>query len=129
MSEPKLIWHGSYANGTVYGIVQHRYGSTDCESSRQGYVEVLQIKDAPSDKCGSVIHVHFNDTGSLIHEFEYWEDAVAAYRRMSGTFYAEKDAKDKQGYKQTINCEDELPWFYQVDEATREKLRADLNKK
>lgn len=129
MSEAKLVWHGSYANGTVYDIVQHRYAATDCEANCQGYVEVLEIKDAPVNKCGSVIHVHFNDTGSLIHEFEFLEDALAAYRRMSGTFFEEKEAKAKQGYKQTINCEHKLPWFYEIDEVAIKQLQTKLNKK
>ena len=114
MSELKIIWHGSYGRKTIYDIVQHRYASTDCEAKRQGYAEVLEIKNPPPGKCGQVIHLFFNDTGSIVHEFKYWEDALAAYRRMLNTMFEAPHARNKQGYLRTvIYTADELPWFYQ----------------
>lgn len=126
MSAPKLIWHGSYAAGTVYNIIKHRYGLTDCESRRQGYAEVLEIKDEPEGRCRNIIHVFYNDTGSVYHEFKYIEDALAAYHRMLNTSFTERDARDKQGYIRTLKCEDGTPWFYDVDEEAVKKLQAKL---
>lgn len=42
------VWHGSYGEWTYYDIVQHRYGSTDCEAGQQGYVKVLPYPPIPS---------------------------------------------------------------------------------
>lgn len=108
------VWHGSYGELTYYDIVQHRYGCTDCESETQGYVEVLEIKNAPFWRSKYVIHEYWNATGSNVYEFTSLEAAFSAYPKWLGRSGAPRDIPEfgSTGYIRSLYYGQKRPWFY-----------------
>lgn len=110
------VWHGAYGEWTYYDIVQHSYGSTDCEADHQEYVELLEIKNAPPWRSKYVIHEYWNAHGSTVYEFISLGVATAAYEKWSWTFnqfnhevsgeHSSPDILRSLFYGQT------RPWFY-----------------
>lgn len=114
----KVIWHGAYGMRTPFDIEQHIYGCTSCEDDKQGYAELLEIRDAPEGKCGTVIHVFWDSGPWLYHEFDSMENARTAWELMSRSLYLNRDGKRLPGLIRTVLCgepgvkEDARPWFY-----------------
>lgn len=109
-----VIWHGSYGEWTHYDIVQHRYGCTDCEAKHQGYVEILEIKNAPPWRSKYVIHEFWNATGSNVYEFLSLEAALSAFPKWLGVSQTPKDIPDfgGTGYTRSLYYGAKRPWFY-----------------
>ena len=108
------VWHGSYGEWTYYDIVQHRYASSDCEDKQQGYIELLEIKNAPPWRSKYVIHEYWNATGSTVYEFSSLEAALSAYPKWL------KDSRNPRaipefgqtGYIRSLYYGPKRPWFY-----------------
>jgi hypothetical protein len=97
---------------TRFDAEQHAYAGGGC-----GYVEVLEIKDAPDGRCGIVISY----CGPGFESFSEWEslpDAMAAFKKLrwSGRQKREDDFEGLAGFKRFVNCGELTPWFYALGE-------------
>lgn len=108
--ERRTIWHGSYGEWTHYDIVQHHYACSDCEDERQGYIEVLEIKDAPPAHNKFVIHDFGNDTGSTVYDFTSLEDAKNALELVNRN--ERHQPKNIAGCVRVTRFGATRPWFY-----------------
>ncbi len=110
----KNVVHGAYRMHTRFEIVQHKYGCSDCESEIQGFVEALEIKDAPDGRCGFVLHEDWSDDGTSFAEFASLEHLLAAVQKV----FRVKGREDKlaacPGFLRTVYCGLQTPWFYAV---------------
>lgn len=107
---PTTVMHGAYYRESPFDVIQHLYGSTDCEADRQGYAEVLQITNPPPEKHGVVIHVFWNDRGSLYFEFTGVEEACHAFRTCRSM--ERKEVSKQPGYIGSLFTGEQSPWFY-----------------
>lgn len=108
-----IVWHGSYGEWTYYDIVRHCYGCTDCEAEHQGYVEVLEIKNAPPWRSKYVIHEYWASTGSNVYEFPSLEAALSAFPKWIGSS-GPRDIPEfgSTGYIRSLYYGQKRPWFY-----------------
>jgi hypothetical protein len=123
----KIVGHGGYGQCTRFEILQHDYAA-----SPYSYVECLEIKNPPEERCGFVIHLYNSYQGD---EFAEWENLEAAKKAFKKFWPAETTAKrfpGMKGFKRYVNCGALTPWFYAVgnqqligDYALPEKLQDD----
>ncbi len=104
----KLVGHGGYGLYTRFDIVQHKYAG-----GGGGYIEALEIKDAPDCRCGFVIHNYVSTAGSSFYEFEDLYSANAAFEKSWGAC-ADKNLQISPGFVRRVACSPRLPWFYAV---------------
>ncbi len=94
-------------------MIQHEYASTDCEDARQGYWEVLEIRDPPPGHARFVAHQHWNDTGSTVYEYRTLETAIKGYISLLNRSQP-VPPQDIAGFVRMSVHEHEKPWFYDV---------------
>lgn len=114
MNEPKAVTHGAYVDETIYEIIQHKYvagGHPGCG----GYMELLEIKNAPHGKCGIVIHEHSSGMDSEESRFAEWQslpEALEAFEKWWGADSPFIRFARMPGFLRRVNCEQQTPWFY-----------------
>ena len=105
-----VVTHGCYYRVSRFCITQHYYCATDCESTRQGFLELLEVKDSPKGHCKYIVHLFWADTGSEYCELCSLESAQALNDHMinEGSW-----PQDILGYRLTkVECGKDMPWFY-----------------
>jgi hypothetical protein len=105
----KLVGHGSYGLYTRFDIHQHKYAG-----GRSGYIEALEIKDAPDGRCGFVIHEYADMSGCRFYEYKNMDSANAAFERSWGANDRNGELQDSPGFKRRVDCGPRQPWFYAV---------------
>lgn len=100
--------HGCYVEYSRYEIKQHDY-----KASMTSYIEVLEIKDAPSGRANVVINAHSGNT-SFFCEWEDLESARKAWKESWNISDAEDMAPKLPGFKRFVPCTLLTPWFYAV---------------
>jgi len=73
-----IVDHGGYSGFTRYNIVQHEYIGGG-NASGGGYIELLEIKDPPTGRCGTVIHAYVSHGGHRVFEFKSLISAKRAF--------------------------------------------------
>lgn len=114
------VSHGSYVWPSRYEIVQHEYVCTDCEAPIQGFAEVLEVRDPPSRRKGSIIHIFWEGKGYTYFEFDRLADAINAYRVTKNIFVAQGmerviGAISKQPGHVHSSSTRQMPWFYETE--------------
>lgn len=113
-----VVRHGCYSSDSPYEIVQHRYAG-----GRHGFVEILEIKDAPPGKPVFVVYL-YDHQGDTYHRWIFvWESLQAAnagFERVFGGMIWFTDLADKlaqiPGHRETVALgKDDVAWFYQMD--------------
>ncbi len=115
-----VVPHGSYSSDSPYEIVQHRYAG-----GRHGFVEALEIKDAPPDKPAFVVYLYDHQGDAYRRWIFVWESIEAAnvgFDRIFGGMIRFTNLADKlaqiPGYREMVALgRDDVVWFYQVDAA------------
>jgi hypothetical protein len=102
------VGHGGYGRYSRFDIAQHKYAG-----GGNGYIEVLEIKNPPDNRCGLVIHEWNSYDGSIFNEFKSLEEAEAAFDRLWGSQTAERMPTEK-GFIRRVVCGGLSPWFYAV---------------
>lgn len=100
------VTHGGYGRYSRYVIDQHKYGG-----GHGGYIELLEIRDAPDDRCPIVIYQYATwDGTSAFTEFDTKENAIAAFEKCwcKGVRELEKH----EGFLRHVECGIMTPWFY-----------------
>lgn len=103
--------HGCYGRYTRFVIKQHKYAGNGWPGCG-GFIEVLEIKNPPEGRCGTIIHEE-NSGKSTFHEFRSMGDALEAYKKFWSLSSTEKFSKEK-GFIRRVNCGLLNPWFYAV---------------
>lgn len=105
------ISHGGFGKDTRYDIVQRKYAG-----SRMGYMEVLEIKDAPDGRCGFVIYRYDGHDRSFFVEWGTVAQAEEAFEQGRAMSETECDALFPKlpGFKRRVECGALTPWFYAI---------------
>jgi hypothetical protein len=97
------VGHGAYSQYSRYEITQHDY-----VGGMMGYIELLEIKNPPDNRCGIIINEYMDN----FTEWETLENARAAFKKYwawrSTNFYK------LLGFKRQVVCEALTPWFYAI---------------
>jgi len=111
------ISHGGYGRYTRYKIIQHKYAGGGYQGCG-GFIEVLEIKNPPDNRCGFVIYLDMLDMDSYdsaFFEFKTLEDAKEAFENSWSAGRSIRNTMTKQkGYLRTVECGFLSPWFYAV---------------
>ncbi len=105
------VSHGGYGKYTRFIIEQHKYAGGGWPGDG-GFIEVLEIKNPPQGRCGTVIHEE-NSGRSTFYEFKSLNDALEAYGRFRSSSLTDKFSKEN-GFIRRVNCGLLEPWFYAV---------------
>lgn len=105
------VGHGGYGKYTRFIIEQHKYAGGGWPGCG-GFIEILEIKNPPQGRCGTVIHEE-NSGRSTFYEFKSLNDALEAYGKFRSLSLTEKFSKEK-GFIRCVNCGLLEPWFYAV---------------
>jgi hypothetical protein len=123
--------HGGYGSYTRYDIVQHHY-----MGGEGGFLEALEVKNAPDGRCGFIIHVYGLGKGSYFYEWETLMSLLSAYKRAERLLrdLDESAYQKMDGHLRRVQCGALTPWFYAVgdeeligDFATPQDLSDDPN--
>lgn len=102
-----LISHGGYGGFTRYDVVQHKYGG-----GGSGFIEVLEIRNPPEDRCGIVMYEYNSYGGSFFTEWTSLEKAVAAWEKGWKNRHREEELPQLPGFIRLVRCNALTPWFY-----------------
>lgn len=106
--EVKNIPHGGYGMYSRYDVTQHKYAG-----GQFGYIEVLEIKYPPEERCGFVIHER-HCGNSRFSEWDSLEKAKKAYEKHWGSGATEENLSKLEGFKRFVPCGKLTPWFYAI---------------
>ncbi len=108
------LGHGAYGAYSRYQIVQHKYVGAGYPGNG-GFIEVLEIKNPPENRCGTIINVLGNN-GYFFYEFRSLESAIKAYDGEKISFFDGAVPKDPTGIGliRKVVCGWFDPWFYAV---------------
>lgn len=109
------VSHGGYGRYSRYQIVQHKYAGGG-EGGCCGYIEVLEIKDAPKGRCPFVIHEWTSDRGECFTEWETLADALAAWEKSWSSHSKPETFVGLHGFKRRVECGALSSWFYATGE-------------
>lgn len=102
--------HGWYGGYSRYALTQHDY-----DGGRSGFIEALEIKDAPENRCGFVCYEYSSYGESSFTEWDTVEHARAAFKMyFSGGRDREKKIAELPGFKRRVLCGVMMPWFYAI---------------
>ena len=103
------VSHGSYGRYTRFDIHQHKYAG-----GGSGFIEVLEIKNPPEERCGIVIYEYTSETGDIFSEWETLENACSAFEKHwgGGPRVTAKEFLKLPGFKRRVACAVLTPWFY-----------------
>ncbi|MCW1888809.1 MAG: hypothetical protein KIH67_004660 [Candidatus Moranbacteria bacterium] len=104
------VTHGGYGRYTRYNMTQHQYAG-----SRGGYIEILEIQDAPDDRWPFVIYEYRPERESHFSEWETLALAEKAWNKYIQDPYKTK-LQEMEGCKRLVRCGPLTPWFYAVGE-------------
>jgi hypothetical protein len=108
--------HGGYVRYSRYDLKQHRYVGYEYGL---GYVELLEICNAPDNRCPYVIWRYMSDkVSSVFYEFETLEAAIKAWNNLGPTALFEKQRSNSDGFIRHVPCSGLDPWFYAVGDQT-----------
>jgi hypothetical protein len=102
------ISHGSYGKYTRYDVAQHKYAGGGA-----GYIEVLEIKNPPDDRCGFVIY-EYHDGAGVFTEWETLENTEVAFENTWSSRERVDQLNLSPGFKRRVPCGALTPWFYAV---------------
>jgi len=114
-----LLAHGGFGKYTRFKVVQHRYAGGGY-GELGGYIEVLEIKNAPDGRCGFVFHEYNSLDGSVFSEFTNLKNAIVVFETRSITA---KELSKCKGFLRRVVCGGFEPWFYAVGD---QNLRGDF---
>lgn len=102
--------HGWFVGCSRYDVKQHEYAG-----GRSGFIEVLEIADAPDERCGIVCYEYSSYGSSSFTEWDTVEHARAAHK----TYFSGGRDKDEKiaklpGFKRHVQCGVMTPWFYAI---------------
>jgi hypothetical protein len=100
------ISHGSYVEYSRYHLKQHEYSG-----GQGGFIEVLEIINAPEDRANFVVYSHTHGTGAF-YEWETLKDALRAFNSYFHDGCREEKFRTMGGFKREVNCDVLVPWFY-----------------
>jgi len=112
---PSTVPKGGYGIDSIYNIVQHKYaggGNTACG----GYIEVLEIKDPPNNRCGIIIHEYLAHIGHTFTEWQSLEYALSAYDKSWTWKDTCNSSPSLPGFVRYVFCGQQMPWFYADDD-------------
>lgn len=110
----KHVGQGGKASFSRYKITQHGYAGGNDEGGG-GYIELLEIHDAPDGRCRFVTYSYSYYLGGTDRNFSEWdslEDARAAFT--SRKCFSEGTRKICKGLKRYVDCGELTPWFYAI---------------
>lgn len=105
------ISHGGYGRYTRYDMVQHDYAG-----GGSGFIELLEVRNAPDQRCKIIIYEYHCYGESAFTEWETLEDAKAAFKKWWGSQNNNENFPKEKGFKRRIECGALPPWFYAVGE-------------
>jgi len=108
------IVHGGYGKYTRYKITQHKYAGGGYGPGNGGYIEVLEIADAPDGRYGIVIHEDNSSHGCHFTEWETLQNALDAFEEYWSSGETEKKFSTLPGFKRRVACGALTPWFYAI---------------
>lgn len=118
-----FVKHGSYRTYTRYKIIQHKYaGGGPGDEGGWGYIEVLEMSEAPDGRCGIVINECTSLSGSIFTEWETLEHAITAFEKSWNARNRSEVLQESEGFKRRVICGELTPWFYAIGD---EKLIGD----
>jgi hypothetical protein len=104
------VQHGCYGRYTRYDVVQHKY-----VGGRHGFLEMIEIRSPPDDRCGFVLYEDQGFYGSFFTEWESVETASVAFEKhWSGGSKLRKQLSAEPGFKRLVECGRLMPWFYAI---------------
>lgn len=103
------ISHGCEGIYTRFIIKQHKYAGGGWPGCG-GFIEVLEIKNPPEGRCGTVIHKEGYDR-STFYEFESLDEALKAWKK---SFSFPEEFVNEKGFIRHVDCGLLEPWFYAV---------------
>ena len=106
----KVKGEGGFHQYTRYDINQHRY------AGGRGYIEVLEIKNPPENRCGFIINEYKPYDRSFFTEWKKIEDAITVFDSRWGSCDNDKTFPKMDGFKRLVYCNELTPWFYAVGE-------------
>lgn len=106
--EIKNISHGGYGRYTRFDIKQNKYAGGGC-----GYIEVIEIKNAPEDRNGNIVH-ECESSNSTYWEFDTIENAIEGWEHSWGINCPGDILKKSKGFIREVKCGWFSPWFYAV---------------
>ena len=101
------VGHGAYCKYSRYEITQHDYAG-----GMMGYIELLEIKNPPDNRCGIVINEYTSDNNSMFTEWETLEDARTTFNKYWGS--RNINLLKLTGFKRQVVYEALTPWFYAI---------------
>lgn len=112
------VAHGGYGRYSRYDIKQHKYaGGGPGDGGGWSYIEVLEVKNPPYERCGTIIHEAGShlDGGSMFTEWETVEDANNAFEKAWGHHTARAEVLPTlKGFVRKVHCGALTPWFYAI---------------
>jgi hypothetical protein len=112
---PTMVGHGAYSRESPFDVVKHEYAGA-CDAP--GYIELLEVRDAPEGRSSFVIHSWVGGRGSVYYEWVDLERAKAAWSLLF-TRMTQGDIETvirADGCLRACDCKDEgEPWFYGGD--------------
>jgi len=113
------VQHGGYGRYTRYNITQHQYaggGHPGCG----GFIEALEIHDAPDDRCQFILHEDIEDYyrfGSVFFEFDSLANMLAIWDKAWGSgSQRRQNIESAPGFRRRVECGGLTPWFYAIGE-------------
>lgn len=107
------VVYGGYGRYSRFDITQHYYAGGGWPGNG-GYVEVLEIKDAPDGRVGNVVHEDNNRQGAHFTEFETIDQANEAFDNYWCSPGTTENFAKLPGFIRTVNCGELTPWFYAI---------------
>ncbi|EKE22114.1 MAG: hypothetical protein ACD_7C00045G0003 [uncultured bacterium] len=101
-----VVKNDIFQKHTRYDIVQHEYAG-----GSNSYIEVLEIKNPPDGRCGTVVYQYVPHDKTCFFEFDTIENAKKAWRHYVSSYDHEHILKQK-GFLRKVECGILTPWFY-----------------
>lgn len=103
------ISHGGYGRYTRYNMTQHDYAG-----GGSGFIEVLEIRNAPDQRCSFIVYQYHCYGKSDFTEWETLEDARNAWNRHWSSLDNTVNFPKAKGFKRWVECGALAPWFYAI---------------
>lgn len=117
---PSVVRHGSYSRQSCFDLVQHKYAAGG-HPGHGGYVEALEIKDAPASLGRFVLYMQTEDAlgvRGVFFEFDTLPTLLSAFTlHWMSTQWLTKERKSQvAGMRRAVWCGDKTPWFYATEQ-------------
>jgi hypothetical protein len=102
--------HGGYIGYSRYVMKQYDYAG-----GRGGFIEVLEVENAPEDRFGIVCYEYSAYGESSFSEWKTVEDARSSFKLyFSGNRESRAKLPTLPGFKRLVQCGVMTPWFYAI---------------